>query len=362
MNIRRHIIYLGWQGFQNFGDDLLYATWKVALGTPLRIQAPLTRRDYAAAAPRFFSQRVRTLSGERLVLLGGGTTVGFASWGAHARNAMTYYDAHALVVAGAGAASSDDTFALGLQRTDWAQWGALPNVALFGVRGPLTSEECQRHWRPAPVIGDPALLYTRYAMPLPTPAARPVVGVCLGASPVSRFSVEVVADAIRIYLAAHPGTTVRVVQLSPEDAGAAHNLVKALGNGTSAEIVAYSGDVHGMMQAIAGCSLLLSERLHGTVAGVACGIPTVPLAYASKCDDFWLSVSGERPALGVTANSHLIADELEKATEPGRIFSVASRTTALQDRLESAAEQLRRWHAGQQPAVGLGRYTERAEA
>jgi hypothetical protein len=346
---RRQIIYLGWQGFNNFGDDLLHETWKSALGLPLDVAAPLTRRAHMVTASQFLLHGLRRNDTERIVLLGGGTTIGFQNWAKHTRLALTYYAAQALVIAGAGAAASHDRFALDLQRPDWAAWRKLPNVALCGVRGPLTQKECAQHWRDTSVIGDPALAYPLYVRMRGAGHARRVVGVCLGASPTSRFDISAVADALGAYLAAHPDCAVRVLQLCQEDADVARELATRL-DGT---VVAFNGDVQTVMEAIAECSLLLSERLHGAVAGVACGVATVPLAYATKCDDFWMSVTGEAPVLRVGATRGQIFDEIQRATDPARAAVIAQRVRSLQQELQHTIDLLRQWQEGRISSLDL---------
>ncbi|MGW3497995.1 polysaccharide pyruvyl transferase family protein [Streptomyces sp. NPDC001020] len=339
MRKRRQVIYLGWQGFKNFGDDLMHRTWQSALADPLAVSAPAGRRDFVAATPRFAVDLVRRMDTERILLLGGGTTIGFADWARRTRLAMTCFGTHALVIAGAGAAASYDRFALSLQAADWAAWRGMRNVALFGVRGPMTQEECARHWHNTPVIGDPALLYPVYAPLRPPPVPRPVLGVCLGASPTSRFDIPAVAEAVSAYVSQHPNHGVRVLQLSGHDAATSQALASRL----TAPVVAFDGDVSAMMRAIAECSLLVSERLHGVVAAVACGVPTVPLAYATKCDDFWLSATGQRPALRSGATRDLILEEMERATDPLRARTVTHRIGTLQESFRGVVDLLRDW-------------------
>ncbi|WP_369223933.1 polysaccharide pyruvyl transferase family protein [Streptomyces sp. R39] len=339
MRERRQFIYLGWQGFNNFGDDLMHRMWQAALADPLAVAAPAGRRGFVAAAPRFAAHRVRRVRTERVLLLGGGTTIGFADWARRTRLAMACFGARALVVAGAGAAASHDRFALGLQAADWAKWRGMRDVALFGVRGPLTQQECARHWRQTEVIGDPALLYPVYAPASPPPTPRGTIGVCLGASPTSRFDVPAVAGAVTAYRSRHPDRPVRVLQLCDSDAAVAHALASRL----KAPVIAFDGDVPTMMRAVAECSLLVSERLHGVVAAVALGVPALPLAYATKCDDFWLSATGRLPTLRTGATGSQILEGMEKAADPLLTEAVSREVRVLQDRFKSAVDVLRQW-------------------
>ncbi|GAB3573164.1 hypothetical protein GCM10027406_01210 [Leifsonia lichenia] len=338
---RRALIYLGWQGFENFGDDLLYDTWRAALGDRFAACAPLGR-DYLRRAPQVIGTRLRAVGSERLVLLGGGTTVGFANWGRHASRALTAYGASSLIVAGAGIAAATDERALSTQTQDWDVWAALPSVAYFGVRGPISSAESASHWRDAPMVGDPALLY---------PVVRPVavaggpssLGVSIGAGGRSSFDLDAVAAAVDACRERVAAERVLIFQLAEEDAAVCARL-RALLRSPSA-LVEFRGDVHDTMRAIAGTRLFFSERLHGVVAGVALGVPTVPLAYASKSVDFWSSVT-DRPLVSASADAAELLAAAEAALDSIEQRAVASRVSALCAHLSRAADLIRGWQDG----------------
>ena len=338
---RRALVYLGWQGFENFGDDLLYDTWRAALGDRFAACAPLGR-DYLRRAPQVVGARLRAVGSERLVLLGGGTTVGFANWGRHARRALTAYGASSLIVAGAGIAAATDERALSTQSQDWGEWSALPSVAYFGVRGPISVAESAARWRAAPMVGDPALLY---------PVVRPVaaagglssVGVSIGAGGRSSFELEAVAEAVDLSRERVGAERVLVFQLAEEDADVCARLRARLRS--PSVLVEYRGDVHETMRAVAGVRLFFSERLHGVVAGVALGVPTVPLAYASKSVDFWTSVT-VRPLVPASANAAELLAAAEAALDSAEQRAVASRVAELCAHLNNAVDLIRGWQDG----------------
>jgi hypothetical protein len=347
---RRSLVYVGWQGFANFGDDLLHATWAAALGDVRMVEAPLARRDYLRQLPRYLRDVVRLGRGERCILLGGGTTIGFGNWAGHLSLAVRRFRASRIIIPGAGAAESTDAFALSLQEQAWAGWRALP-ATLLGVRGPLTARECERHWQPTEVIGDPALLYPRYVPITPTERTQRgrVIGVCVGADPQSRFDPTVLATALHQH--AGDDAHIRIVQLSTADEHAVNALANALGG--RVERVRYDGDVPAVMQAIAGCDLFISERLHGAVAAVALHVPTVPLAYASKCDDFWLSVAGVRAPVRVGHTAADLTDAIDHALTPSTIAAVTVRVADLQEHLTASAELIRSWATGTRTTADL---------
>jgi len=354
MTAARRFVYLGWHGFANFGDDLLFETWRDALDDALDVSAPLSRRDYAKAAPRFLRDRLRLLGKERVVLLGGGTTVGFGNWAGHMERALRFFGARGAIVPGAGAAESADSYALALQAHGWADWRALERVALLGVRGPLTAAECERNWKPAPVIGDPALLWP-VGRDLPTAQADGPMGVCVGSDPTTRFEIEDVAAAVTAFAGEQRMGSIRVFQLSDADAASSKQLVRALRQLTDlpVEIVRYANSVDETMRSIAECRGFVSERLHGAIAAVSVRVPTVMLAYASKCDDFWASVTGDRAPIGVGHSVSDLLDELRRSVEPTVRFVVEESTAQLQHRLAGVAEQMNAWSRGDLPTSAL---------
>jgi GT2 family glycosyltransferase len=361
---RREFVYLGWQGFANFGDDLLHETWKAALNDPLDIEAPLFPKDYVKRAGSYIRHRRRLNGAESLVLLGGGTTVGFGNWAQHARTAVRAYGAEGIVIAGAGAASADDAYALELQKSDWELWRSVPGVVLFGVRGPLTQAESELNWRdPCSVIGDPALMYPVVTELTPTPLPkRSILGVCLGSQTSTRFDISVVAESIKQSAAMSGDLEVRVFQLANSDAEVAKRLSAELGD---VPIIRYDGDVRHMMAQISDCAVFVSERLHGAVASVAVGVPTVPLAYASKCDDFWLSVSGARPKIGIGHSVEELTSEIMESQTQGQVAVVNKNRDHLVEQLLVSASAVRSWKAGtssilelQQTAFSLNKATQ----
>jgi polysaccharide pyruvyl transferase WcaK-like protein len=337
----RKIVYLGWQGQGNFGDDLLHATWSAALDDPLDVLAPLERRDYGRRFGTFLRHRARVAGTERIVLLGGGTTVGFRSWSQHAALAHRAFGARAVVGTGLGAAIASDTYSTHHQPQDWAAWRALRDFRLLGVRGPATEREVGEHLAPTRVIGDPALLYPRLRPVQPANGPRRI-GVALGSDPRSRFDLDTVATAVRDHAEASGAAQVVAFALSSADRTTAHEFAARVG--VEARVHEYvPGDVHATMEELAGCSTVVSERLHGVVPAVALGLPTVPLSYASKCDDFWMSVTGTTCPIGVDSDTSDLAAALRHAEQT---VPVAQRVDELQTVLADVSAGLRAWLRG----------------
>lgn len=346
---RRELIYLGWQGNDNFGDELLYEAWKAALDRPLAKTAPLTLGRYLVKqAPGFVRDRLASAGADRLILLGGGTTIGFGTWAKHTRLAKSMFAASGVLIPGAGAAERGDDTLLNSQPYDWPAWRAEPGVALMGVRGPLTARECARNWRATNVIGDPALLYPLHRTIDVVP--QPTVGVCLGSGGHSKFDIGSVADAAA-RAADDLDASVTVFEVAPSDRAVTQELVRRLGR--PVRTLAFDGDVDDMMREIAACRLFFSERLHGAVAASSLRVPTVPLAYASKCDDYWLSVAQERARIQPGATADEMIDEARRALQPAQRDLRDRNVALLQGRLEAAASRIRDWLTGGIPTRQL---------
>ncbi|WIE72645.1 polysaccharide pyruvyl transferase family protein [Curtobacterium sp. MCJR17_020] len=346
---RRSLVYLGWQGNANFGDDLLHETWRAALDDPLDIVAPLNARDYLRGAASFARDRLRTRRAERVVLIGGGTTVGFAAWAEHARLAARNYGAAGIVGVGLGAAASSDTYALDRHQQDWKAWHDLDRLRIAGVRGPITELEVTTHLGPVTISGDPALLYplVRSVQPAGAPGERRI-GVSLGSDPTSRFDVEAVATAVDAHARATGADQVVAFALSVPDQSVARALSERL---RTPSVVHEYTDVAETMSVIAGCDLVVSERLHGAVAAVSLDVPTVPLSYASKCDDFWASLTGHPAPITV---GHT-ADDLVRAMRQADTVrsAITGAVFAQQERLEGIRRELSEWRRGARSTTAL---------
>lgn len=335
----REIVYLGWTGHGNYGDELLLETWRLGLGVDA--VSPITRRARLADVRSTFRAYRTGRRTERMLLVGGGTVLGFRNWARHVADAARVYQADVVVALGAGAAESTDAFALGLQAQDWRRWERLRSV-LLGVRGPLSAVACEHAWRHPPVVGDPALSYPVVAGIDRRHGAPGSIGVSLGADPASRFDPAQVAAAVQS--ASGADAEIVLFALSPNDVAACRALQAELRR--PSRIHRFDGDVRTTTSEIARCGLMLSERLHGAVTAVALGVPTVPLAYASKCDDFWLSITGDRPSVAPGATAEQILGAVSRALDPVERSAAEAQVGVLRQRLTLGIRRIGDWREG----------------
>lgn len=353
--MRRELVYLGWTGFSNFGDELLYETWRAALAVEPIAQAPLGRA-YLRRVPHVVAARLRGIGRERLLLLGGGTTVGFGNWARHVERARLAFGTRGTIIAGAGIADAGDAHALSTQSQDWTPWRRMSDVVLFGLRGPISSENAAGAWRETTITGDPALLYPE-VVPV-TPSRLDVgIAVSVGASGTSRFDLPTLAAAVD-ELAVERGVQVTVVQLADEDADVCARLRALLEVPTS--IHRFAGDVHETMEVLAAAELVVSERLHGAVAGFALRRPTVSLSYGSKCEDFWQSVVDHGDAVPVGARADDVLRAARAALESGEQMRRDARVEEHCRSLRAVVGHVDAWVAGTTSTDDLRKAAEQA--
>lgn len=340
---KNSIVYMGWLGYNNFGDDLLFESWRSALGDELAIQAPLRNRDYIKQFPKFLKGRLSLLGRRRILLLGGGTVLGFKAWAEHVHLAQRVYSPEQIILAGAGASAASDQFATAIQSLDWDRWASIRNLRVVGVRGPITQAEVLRGGLKdeVRVVGDPALMYAPLeGLSWQGSCSMPnSIGICLGSHTSTRYDPVVVAEAVREAAERYSLQPV-VFQLSDSDSTISTKLSGLLGG---CRIVRYKGDVKTMMSQIASCRIFLSERLHGFVAGISLGVPSLALSYGSKCDDFIKSLSAE--ALLVDPGSPASAYEgpIDRLLQDGVDSAILKRRDQLVQELFGVSQELQAW-------------------
>ena len=305
--------YLGWQGRGNFGDDLIHHAWRVALEGRFRlVEMPLYPSDRRQIARALTSARLRRV---KTVLIGGGTVIGFENWSRHAMTALKLTGARQAVAIGCGAPAVDDRAATTLQRLDWASWQT-SKLIVRGVRGPLSLESITVAGLPSTgVIGDSALLYDSHKSWQRESQVGRFIGLALGNDSGSSFELETILDAVTQYKSGDPEVKIKVFALSTRDQASAQLVLSALKDSTG---VIYTGDVDFIMRELATCEVVLSERLHGCIAAAAVGVPSISLAYLSKCVDFMLSIGRAQWVAPVGVSSSALHQLLRKASASDR--------------------------------------------
>lgn len=271
---RKVVLYVGWAGRGNMGDEAIYEAWQDRLPSIEFVPAPLYRSELVSG----LSARLRA-GGLRLpVVLGGGTTLGIASWRRHLRLARALSLGGDVHVLGAGGVNVEAPLMAGGQQVDLDGWSTMTHVKYWGVRDPHAAELLRTWGISSPVCGDPALLL---------PGLRGVapgghsdrIGVSIGLDAGQAFPPQVLAEALRRLVAEiTPGKPPLLLLASEADLAPSLALKEHLGD---AELV-HAATPDEAMKWLSRCAVVAGQRLHTTILAAALGVPVVGLAYQSK--------------------------------------------------------------------------------
>jgi polysaccharide pyruvyl transferase WcaK-like protein len=279
--------YLGYVGYDNFGDDIMFSTiaqqlcptlsWRIADLRPFPVS--LFASDSAGASLR-------------AVALGGGTLIYRNAYLDLAERAMA--DGKPLIIAGSGAADTDYWSAV-LPEYDSVdlvrRWNrVLRGAQHVGVRGPRSRQMIAASGGPdAVIVGDPALYVSRN-----TPFRRPplgVIGVNLGSHDQPWGDQESIVAAVgkAIKHLSRQGYKIQFIAMSKIDEQNARALASHL-DGCPISIHTSRNIELATLGAIRDCDLVIGQRLHSIVLACAFGVPSISLSYQPKALDFLESV------------------------------------------------------------------------
>ncbi len=184
------------------------------------------------------------------------------------------------------------------------------------------------------VIADPAFALTP---PEPMPAGRPTIGLCLRPTP----HLERVVAAVGEWLPDRPPEAEILAVACQERDVAVHQRVLA---GTESSVGPLP--VAETMAALAGCELVVAERLHALIFAVAAGVPCLAIDYDPKvaglAADLSLPLAGRDATLTATELTAAVARAWSgRAAERERLRPLAEAARAtVRDGLRTVFECL----------------------
>ncbi|HEY4019755.1 MAG TPA: polysaccharide pyruvyl transferase family protein [Pseudonocardiaceae bacterium] len=290
------LLYVGWTGQRNLGDDAIADALIPRLGVVEQAHAPYQLVDLAK----------RTLGGglagggQRALLLGGGTAIGRRNWRlVLSANGAVLARAKPWFMIGAGvedpAFQGRNSFSGNGELSRWR--GICRNFAQVTVRGPRSVELLETAGIPTRMVGDPALLHEPASIVEPEDK---VLGINLGyGDDLWGHDHGRVVDALAglVKSLAGEGWRVRAIVVNPNDEPALRACLSGSGIGEDRAEVVMANTVERFFAAVAPCTLLIAERLHALVLAAAAGVPVVGLEYQPKCADFLASVGAEDRAV-----------------------------------------------------------------
>ncbi|WP_020674170.1 polysaccharide pyruvyl transferase family protein [Amycolatopsis nigrescens] len=291
---RTRLLYVGWTGQGNLGDDAIADALLPRLSTVEPWQVP---HDPAGFARRVLGGGLIGAGG-RAVLVGGGTVVGRRNWrlllsatGALLARRRPWY----LIGIGVEdpAFQGKNSFSGNGELARWT--GLCGRFDRVTVRGPRSVELLASVGVEAELVGDPALLHEPGRAGV---VREKLLGVNLGfgddlwGHDHDRVLAEV-AETVRGLVT--DGWSVRFMVINPKDGPLAAAAVRLAGVPEERVEVRATRTVADYLDAVGECTVLLAERLHALVLGAAAAVPLVGLEYQPKCADFLGSVgSAER--------------------------------------------------------------------
>lgn len=283
------ILYVGWTGQGNLGDDAIADALTPRLPNVEPWHVPV---DLTGFARRVLAGGLRG-AGARTLLLGGGTVIGRRNWrilltttGALLARRRPWY----LIGAGVEdpAFQGRNSFSGNGELGRWVE--LCQRFDRVTVRGPRSAELLASVGVTAPVVGDPALLHE----PATAPAPRDrLLGVNLGfgddlwGHDHDRV-LDAVADTIRT-LATERWSS-RLLVINPKDLPYARECARRAAVPDDRIEIRTTATVPDYLAAVGDCTVLVAERLHALVLGAAAGVPLVGLEYQPKVADFLASV------------------------------------------------------------------------
>ena len=283
------LLYVGWTGQRNLGDDAIADALIPRLGTVEQAHAPYQLADLATRV----AGGGLSGSGRRALLLGGGTAIGRRNWRmVLTANGAVLARAKPWFMIGAGvedpAFQGRNSFSANGELARWR--GICGNFASVTVRGPRSVELLAGAGIPATMIGDPALLHEPAGIPEPEDK---LLGINLGfGDDLWGHDHDRVVDALAglVKSLAGEGWRVRAIVVNPKDAPALRTCLTRSGIAADRAEVVTADTVERFFAAVAPCTLLVAERLHALVLAAAAAVPVVGLEYQPKCADFLASV------------------------------------------------------------------------
>lgn len=278
--------YIGWLGYRNLGDEVLYQTISELLSPALLfhyVPTPLETRLL-----RFLKPTKKF----RAICLGGGTLIGDLNYLNVIRDSLS----HNIPVFSFGTGVRDpsfweDNFGFNLHLDDWAK--ALSGFEAISVRGYLSARILkQLGVKNVTVIGDPLIALAKET--LSDSAEDLVLGVNIG-HPINGYSwsmhksyyVDEVVKNLRLLAA--KGWRFRLFSVVPDDISMHDHLKERIGS-KNVQVSKFYNSPREFMADAESCCVFLGSKLHSTLLAYAALTPVIMLEYQPKCKDFMFTM------------------------------------------------------------------------
>ncbi len=337
---RKRIAYIGWQGHDNLGDEMLFeAHQRLFSGYDILPFRPVSL-DKVAQYKRITRRNVY-----RAGCLGGGTLIGRGYLDKFRRMIESCPVCFAI---GTGVASSEFWKSEGLWPDEMSSWVELLGRCQFvGVRGPLSADALRdAGLADVQVVGDTALVFAKETSPADPEEKH--LGINVGAPGGGQLwgdqdsMLKNVAEICKVFRSR--GWKAVFLCVWPPDLENTVKVAKRAGI-TDPEIHEIYHNVQQALDLCQRCTVFLGEKLHATVTAICAGVPSVMIEYRPKCRDFMASIGLEEYVVR--------SDEIEVDRTVAMLESLAAnrssvqgdmhhRVLELKTNLKSAADRIKR--------------------
>lgn len=280
----RNIGYIGWLGYGNLGDEVLYVSLKKLFSRFNTIPYKYTEKILAI-------ENVLHRKYYDAVCIGGGTLIGTE----YIREFQLAQEQHDFTfIFGAGVRNPIFWDNIKDEKISISAWVASLNKCAFvGVRGPLSKKILSEHgYHNAEVIGDPAILCAGEFIK-PKNGNR-VLGINIGISGgkvwgneedilyfIVRYSKAMIAGGWRI----------KFLPVWNKDIPYIQEACRRIGK--DIEVFSEYHSITKTMAFLEHCDLFVGEKLHSVILSMAAYTPSIMLEYRPKCLDFMMSMGLE---------------------------------------------------------------------
>ncbi len=351
-------VYHGFLGYDNLGDEVLWDQVRAAF-------APLS---LVSAPPRSRGLRQKLVDRKTWdrVILGGGTLIGgnLRDGSNPFREHFEWFQSRARhsVVFGTGAGKLSDDPSENVWLSEWEP--LLARADYIGVRGPMSVEALASIGIEAELLGDLACLMAQ-GPGFWAPPRTNVLGVNLGRvdpksdrteaeAATEQNLVEVLSDLVAER--ARGGWRTEFFVVVPADCAIVDQVVRR-SSVTDCKIHRIYRDGHEYLNAVRHVTAFVGMKLHSVILAMCAGVPSIMVSYASKCDDFMMSVELDEyvvplERLNLDVLNRKLETLMSSAAPLGR--QITRSMNAYRKKQMDRAAILRSWHspAAVAPLVG----------
>ncbi|WP_416149886.1 polysaccharide pyruvyl transferase family protein [Salipaludibacillus sp. HK11] len=324
--MKKKVLYLGWVGFGNLGDDVcrdIFVEQTNALSATKELNIEVNSK-YAGT----FSNEDLLAYKPDLVVLGGGSLLTY-------RNAKRLLFAQKngipTIIWGSGKDGMNDDIWTGeahhrLPKSAKLILKAVEKSVLVGLRGPHTSQflkACGYKSSSTQICGDPGLLLTSSikSTPIKSKAIKSIIdkkniiGINLGTTHNRLYGGNeqyISEEMVNVTNKLTENYTVVLFSMWHKDIPAIKKLANQISNKKNLIVLDSVYPIAQLSNILEQCTFTVNFKLHANVFSAAVGTPFISLGYRAKCNDFATSLGLENFVVR-TDTTNFGASVLEKS-------------------------------------------------